>query len=219
MLLPLLYFLGLFLHTFLIRHLRQHLDCRVGLQHQITQRVCHVIGDIHQQRVLIDKHGIAQPVMNGVALLVGFYHKSAVTIKVQGFNLWQERVAISEIHRELIGLYTLCLQQETVCLRMCKCQERDIIGQEMGIRRLSKRVDMQRIAPDCIRTNIGLRRWSEDLMIESDHLTLLFKAVVTIHVLKGVCPIGTWRHTLHHKMSPAVGARNTHQRFCGKGSI
>ena len=78
---------------------------------------------------------------------------------------------------------------------------------------------MQRVAPDGICTGIWLRRWTVFLMIKGYHLTFLFKAEVTIHILKGIGTIGARRHTFYHKMTSTVCTRDTHQWFRGKNSV
>ena len=147
--------------------------------------------------------------MDGILLLVCLNHKSIVTIKVQAFDNRQVGVTIAEVHRELLGINTFGFDEETIGKHVGECQQRDIVGQEVGVRHLNERVDMQRVAPNGVGTYIGLRTWLERLMIKGYHLALLRKAEVAIGILQGVSAISTWGNTFYHKVSATVGTRYT----------
>ena len=142
--------------------------------------------------------------MKGILLLVSLEDKSVISIKVQTPDDRQQGIAIGEVHRELIGFYTFCLQQHTICLFLGKRQQSDIVRQEVGIRHLQQGIDMKRITPYGIYTCVRLRTRLEGIVTEGNHLTLLRKAEVTIGILQGIGTIGAWGNTLHHKMSRAV---------------
>ena len=63
-------------------------------------------------------------------------------------------MAVAEIHRELIGLYALCLNKETVCLNLGESKQRYVVWQKMSIWHLNQGVDTQRVTPDGVCTDI-----------------------------------------------------------------
>ena len=218
LLLPFLQFLGFLLHTFLVWGLCQHID-GICLIHEHAQCVSHHIADLHAECVLIHEGCVAQPVVDGVLLLARLDDKGTVGIEVQTFDDGQFRMAIAEVHTELIGVLTLRLQQETVCLCLCKCQQCHIVGQEVGIGHLQQCIDMQRVAPDGIHTGIRLRAWLIDVMAEGHHLTLLIEDKVAIGILQGIGAILARCHALHHEVPAAVSARYAQHRLGLEGRV
>ena len=157
--------------------------------------------------------------MDGVALLVGLDDEGAVGVEVQALDLRQQRVAVGEVHRELIGLQSLRLQQTAVGLGLGEGQQRDLVGQEVGIGHFPEGIDVERVAPDGIRPRVRLRRRLEGLVAEGEHLTLLTEAEVAVHILQSVGPIGAWGDTLHHEVAAAVCPRHTQQGLGLEGGV
>ena len=202
-LLPFLYLLGQFPLTLGIRCLCQCIES-IGLTDEVTKRIRHHIGHLHAQGILIDQGCIAQPIMDGVLLFLGLDDEGTISIKVQAFDDRQIRMAIGEVHTDLLGLLAFRLQQITVCLDRGKGQQRNVIGQEMRIRRLFQGINMQRITPDRIYPYIGLRRRCISLMVKADHLTPLTQAEITIGILQRIGAVGTRGNALNDKTASAI---------------
>ena len=155
-LLPFLYLLGELFLAFLVGRLCQHVE-GVCLTDQIAQGVGHHIADLHTEGVLVDEHRVTQPVVYGVLFLVRLNDEGRVGLKVHTLDDGQLRIAVTEVHRELLGILSFRLEQITVCLYVCEGQERDVVWQEMGVWHLSQGINMQRVAPDGVCTGVGLR--------------------------------------------------------------
>ena len=128
-------------------------------------------------------------------------------------------MAVAEIHRELIGLYALCLNKETVCLNLGESKQRYVVWQKMSIWHLNQGVDTQRVTPDGVCTHIWFRAWNDSLVIKSYHLTLLRETEIAIGILQCISTISTRSHTLNNKMPATVCTRNSQQGLCLESRI
>ena len=147
--------------------------------------------------------------MDGILFLTRLHDESIISVKVQTLDLWQIGMAVTEEHRELLGIHTLGLNEIAVGKRMGKGHQGDVVGQEMSVGHLQQLIDVQGVAPYGIHTDIGLRTRRKRLVVEGYHLTLLGKTEVVVHILQGVGTIGSRSDTLDHEMSTTVCTRYT----------
>ena len=68
------------------------------------------------QRVLIHQGRVAQPIVDGVVLSVGYGDEGVVGIEVESFDGGQLLVTIAEIHREMVGLFAVDTEQIAIGL-------------------------------------------------------------------------------------------------------
>ena len=183
------------------------------MTYQHTRTVGHAIGKIHAKRILIDQGSIPQPIGDGIFLLRTFYDERFFGIKVKSLYLRKDGISITEIERETVRHLALCLQEISVCQRFRKSPEHHVIRQEMGIFHLVNRLDVQRVYPCGILSDIRLAGWYDDVMGEGDFLTLLIKHIVAVHVLQGIDAIRARRYALDDETSSTVRTAYTQHRL------
>ena len=111
--------------------------------------------------------------MDGVFLLVGLDDKRTVGLKVQSFDDRQDRVAATEVDTDLLGILAFRFQKIAFCCHLGEGQQRDIVGQEVGIGCLSEGIDMKGVAPDGIDPDIRFGGRDERVVVIGNHLAFL----------------------------------------------
>ena len=170
------------------------------------------------QRVLIHQGRVAQPIVDGVVLSVGYGDEGVVGVEIQPLDGGQLFVAIAEIHREMVGVFAVDTEQIAIGLQLlkgCKC---NVIGQEMGVAHTLDVGNMERVAPHGILSHICFARGFEHFGRKSNLLTLLVELIVAIHILQGINAIAARFHPFDDEMASAIGATDTQhgQRLKGR---
>ena len=139
----------------------------------MVESVGHVILHGEAQRVLIDKHGVAQPVGDGVLLGVALDDEGAVGLEVEAADDGRQRVAITEIHVDALGILALGLEQVAPRLYLLEGRQHDVVGQVAQVGALEDAVDVQGIAPNGVLKDRHGGRRHIDVVRKRQHLALL----------------------------------------------
>ena len=123
---PFLQFLCLRLHTLFVRFLRKDFE-RISLVAEHARTVCHTVSKFYIQRILVDQCCILEPIGKRIVLLRFLQDKSIFLVEIQALDLWQDRIAITVIKREAVGLLTFCLEEEAIGDQFGKGTEHYII--------------------------------------------------------------------------------------------
>ena len=123
---PFLQFLSLRLHTLFVRFLRKNFE-RISLVAEHARTVCHTVSKFYIQRILVDQCCILEPIGKRIVLLRFLQDKSIFLVEIQALDLWQDRIAITVIKREAVGLLPFCLEEEAVGDQFGKGTEHYII--------------------------------------------------------------------------------------------
>ena len=78
---------------------------------------------------------------------------------------------------------------------------------------LVNRLDVQRVYPCGILSDIRLAGWYDDVMGEGDFLALLIEHIVAVHVLQGIDAIRARRYALDDETSSTVRTAYTQHRL------
>ena len=89
----------------------------------------------------------------------------------------------------------------------------------MGVIHLVYRLDVQGIHPGGILSNIRFAGRHDDVVGESNLLTLLTEFIVAILILQGVDAVRTRCHTLDDKAAATVGTAHSQHRFGAESRI
>ena len=117
-----------------------------------------------------------------------------------------DAVAVGEKQGELVGLHALGFQEDALGLLGGECPQHDVVGQIVGVGYADERVDAQRVAPDGVVADVGLRRRHYDVVVEGLLLSTLAQVVVAVHVLQTKDAVGAWRDAFDHEVTVVVGA-------------
>ena len=115
----------------------------IGFVDQHSRTVGHAIGDVHEQSVLVHQCRILEPIGYRILLLGCFYQESILGIEVESLDLWQDGISITEEQRETVSFLPLCLQEISVCKRLCESLQHDVVWQEVGIFHRVNRLDVE----------------------------------------------------------------------------
>ena len=200
LLLPLLEALLCFLQAFLVGLLGEYLQ-RVGLWHEIAERVGHQVGHRHVQRVLVHERGVAQPVGDGVASCRRFDEQLVGSVEVERCQLGQSVRSVAEEQREAVGLLTLRFQEEAVGLHVFEGSEHEVVGCETCVSRALYVLDMQRVEPQRVLAHGIAERGAYGVVREGYLLALLREAVVAVLVVEGVDAVCARCHTLYDEVA------------------
>ena len=187
--------------------------------YQRVGAVSHQILHLYLQRVLIDEGGVAQPVEDGVLVQAGISNEGIVGVEVQPVEDGKLRITVGKIESQLIGLCTLCLDKVAAVLNSGKGQQGNVVGHEMGIGHPQDVGNVKRVTPDGVLPDVGFPRRLIGFVVEGHHLALLVIDEVTVSVLQGKGAVGAWCHSLHHKVSAAVGARDTYHWLLSEDGV
>ena len=154
LLLPVVHLLLEVFHASLIGLLRQQFE-RVGLAHDVSERVGHVVSKLNVERVAVNEGCVSEPVGYGVETCRRLHHEGVLLVKVEASDHGQLLVAMAEEELEVVGLLTLLLHKIAVGHLLVEGSEHDVVGQEMAIFDLlyvfySQRVAPQRVLPHVI---------------------------------------------------------------------
>ena len=78
----------------------------------------------------------------------------------------------------------------------------------MRIIHLQNILDMERICPNRILSNIRFRAWSNQVMRESQLLTFLIIEVIPIYILQSVNTISAWSNATNGEFATTIGSRH-----------
>ena len=207
LLLPALQLLLRLLQAAFVRLLRENLQ-RVGLRHEVAQRVGHLVGEGEAERVLIDERRVAQPVGYGVASHRRLYKESVGSVEVERLYLGQLLRAVAEEQREAVGLLAFRLEEESVGLHVFERSEHEVVGREAYVSRLLYVLDMQRVEPKRVLSQGVAERGAYGVVRESHLLAFLREHIVAVLVVESVDAVSARRHALYDEVSARVGTRH-----------
>ena len=170
-----------------------------------------VVGKIvhfDRERVAVDECCVGKPVGYGVLVDGGFHDDCRRGVEVERLDARQLLVAVAEVDFEVIGFGSLALDVVAVGLLLGEGSQHEVVGQKMGVARLHNVGDMQRVAPQSVLSDVGLRRWHDHRMQESHLLALCIPHIVGIDILQGKHAVAARSNALDMEAAPAVGARD-----------
>ena len=119
----------------------------------------------------------------------------------------------------MVGIFALRLQEMAIGLYFCESRKYNIVGQKVRVGHSLNIGNTQRIAPDCILTDVWFPRRHNDFGCESQLFALLIEPIIAVHILQRIDAIIAFCDTFYNETPAAVGSRNTQHRFVLEGSV